>query len=130
MLKACAGLRTAFFIKKLNNLCKVIKSKINVFGIFVYLDINERRKSGIEHLTPGFSSPGTNAEKALEECNGRKSLASNYRKDCGKRVEDLIHCTQEQAQSCSTETEVTWEETTALQKSSFCFVIANVPGII
>lgn len=39
-------------------------------------------------------------------------------------MEDLIHyfyCIQEQEKSCSTETEVTWKETTALQNSSFLF---------
>lgn len=39
-------------------------------------------------------------------------------------MEDLIHyfcCIQEQAQSCSTETEVTWKETINLQNSSFLF---------
>lgn len=39
-------------------------------------------------------------------------------------MEDLSHyfcCIQEQAQTCSTETEVTWKATIALQNSSFLF---------
>lgn len=39
-------------------------------------------------------------------------------------MEDLIHyfcCIQEQAQSCSIETEVTWKEMIAPQNSSFLF---------